>query len=100
MKHENHIDTTYHDLGFIYTYAGEEKTTNQGEYVYTDNKSLIYRLETEQCQKTLIDENTKNIFVTIEGNEDTSAEYLMEVTEEIIYLITSYCGGTAQIIYK
>lgn len=83
-----------------YTCEGEEKTTNQGEYVYTDNKSLIYRLETEQSQKTLIDENTKNIFVTIEGNEDTSAEYLMEVTEEIIYLITSYCGGTAQIIYK
>ena len=83
-----------------YTYEGEEKTTNQGEYIYTDNKSLIYRLETEQSQKTLIDENTKNIFVTIEGNEDTSAEYLMEVTEEIIYLITSYCGGTAQIIYK
>ncbi len=83
-----------------YTYEGEEKITNQGEYIYTDNKSLIYRLETEQSQKTLIDENTKNIFVTIEGNEDTSAEYLMEVTEEIIYLITSYCGGTAQIIYK
>lgn len=79
---------------------GEEKTVNQGEYVYNDNKDVLYRLEVEPSQKASITENTKNVFITIEGNEDTSAEYLMEVGEEIIYLITSYCGGTPQIIYK
>ena len=79
---------------------GEEKTVNQGEYVYTDNKDVLYRLEVEPSQKTSITENTKNVFITIEGNEDTSAEYLMEVTDEIVYLITLYCGGQSKIIYK
>lgn len=79
---------------------GEEKTVNQGEYIYTDNKDVLYRLEVEPSQKTNITENTKNVFITIEGNEDTSAEYLMEVTDEIVYLITLYCGGQSKIIYK
>ena len=65
-----------------------------------DAQDVIYRLDVDQSQKTLFTDNTKNIFITLEGNEATSAEYLMEVASEIIDLITTYCGGTAQIIYK
>ena len=79
---------------------GEEKIINKGEYVYTDSKDIIYKLEVKQSKKTVISENTKNVFITIEGNEATSAEYLLEVAGEVIDLITTYCGGTAQIIYK
>lgn len=78
----------------------EERTINQGEYIYTDNKNILYRLEVNQNPKTIVSEDTKNIFITIEGNEATSAEYIMEVASEIIDLITSYCGGNAKIIYK
>ena len=78
----------------------EERIANKGEYVYSDNKNIIYRLEVEQSNKAIITENTKNIFITIEGNEATSNEYLMEVASEIIELITRYCGGDADIIYK
>ena len=46
------------------------------------------------------DDNTKNILIIIEGNENTSAEYLIEVASEIIDLINTYCGGKAQIIYN
>ncbi len=78
----------------------EERIANKGEYVYSDNKNIIYRLEVEQSNKAIITENTKNTFITIEGNEATSNEYLMEVASEIIELITRYCGGDADIIYK
>ena len=78
----------------------EERTINQGEYIYTDNKDILYRLEVNQNPKTIVSEYTTNIFITIEGNEATSAEYIMEVASEIIDLITSYCGGNAKIIYK
>ena len=81
-------------------FNGEQRMTNGGEYIYKDAKDIICYLEVAPCKKAIVSENTKNIFITIEGNEDTSAEYLMEVTDEIIYLITSYCGGKAQIIYK
>ena len=78
----------------------EERIANKGEYVYSDSKDIIYRLEVEQSNKALITEDTKNIFITIEGNEATSNEYLMEVASETIELITTYCGGDADIIYK
>ena len=78
----------------------EERTINKGQYIYIDNKDILYRLEVNQNPKTIVSENTTNIFITIEGNEATSAEYIMEVASEIIDLITSYCGGTASIIYK
>ena len=78
----------------------EERTINQGEYIYTDSKDILYRLEVNQNPKTIVSEYTTNIFITIEGNEATSAEYIMEVASEIIDLITSYCGGNAKIIYK
>ena len=82
------------------TVKNEIKTINQDDYVYMDAQDVIYRLDVDQSQKTLFTDNTKNIFITLEGNEATSAEYLMEVASEIIDLITTYCGGTAQIIYK
>ncbi len=78
----------------------EERTINRGEYIYTDNKDILYRLEVNQNPKTIVNEDTTNIFATVEGNEATSAEYIMEVTSEIIDLITTYCGGNAKIIYK
>ncbi len=78
----------------------EERTINQGEYIYTDSKDILYRLEVNQNPKTIVNEDTTNIFVTVEGNEATSAEYIMEVASEIIDLITTYCGGNAKIIYK
>lgn len=78
----------------------EERTINQGEYIYVDDKDILYRLEVNQNPKTIVSEDTTNIFITIEGSETTSAEYIMEVASEIIDLITSYCGGNAKIIYK
>lgn len=78
----------------------EERTINQGEYIYTDSKDILYRLEVNQNPKTIVNGDTTNIFATVEGNEATSAEYIMEVTSEIIDLITTYCGGNAKIIYK
>lgn len=78
----------------------EEKNTNKGEYIYKDKQGIIQRLEIEQNINTTINKDTKNILITIEGNEDTSAEYLIDVASEVIDLITTYCGGTAQIIYK
>lgn len=84
----------------IFYNFSEKRTINQGEYIYTDSKDILYRLEVNQNPKTIVNEDTTNIFVTVEGNEATSAEYIMEVASEIIDLITTYCGGNAKIIYK
>lgn len=83
-----------------YNFSEEQRIINPKEYIYVDDKDILYRLEVNQNPKTIVNEDTKNIFITIEGNEATSNEYLMEVADEIIELITTYCGGNADIIYK
>lgn len=78
----------------------EEKNVNIGEYIYKDEIQVIQRLEIDQNKNTIVDENTKNILIIIEGNEDTSTEYLLDVASEIIDLINTYCNGIAKIIYN
>ena len=78
----------------------EEKNVKKNEYIYKDKQGIIQRLETEQSRTTIVNKDTKNILIIIEGNEETSAEYLIEVASEIIDLITTYCSGKVKIIYK
>ncbi len=82
------------------TASGDQKVTAIGEYIYKDQNQIIQKLETDQNPNTTITNDTQNILIIIEGNEDTSAEYLIEVASEIIDLITTYCGGNANIIYQ
>ena len=78
----------------------EEKNINIGEYIYKDKTKIIQKLEIDQSKETLVNDNTKNLLIIIEGNEDTSTEYLLDVANEIIDLINTYCGGTSKIIYN
>ena len=99
-KIKGNISLKIDDKSSYISLDGTIKKLNQKQYVYKDENYIISRLEVTQNPKTIVDKNTKNILITIEGNEATSAEYIMEVTSEIIDLITTYCGGKAQIIYK
>lgn len=99
-KIKGNITLKIDDKSSYISLDGTIKKLNQKQYVYKDENYIISRLEVTQNPKTIVDKNTKNILITIEGNEATSAEYIMEVASEIIDLITTYCGGKAQIIYK
>ena len=99
-KIKGNITLKIEDKSSYISLDGTIKKLNQKQYVYKDENYIISRLEVTQNPKTIVDKNTKNILITIEGNEATSAEYIMEVASEIIDLITTYCGGKAQIIYK
>ena len=99
-KIKGNINSKIDDKSSYISLDNKIKKLNQKQYVYKDENYIISRLEVTQNPKTIVDKNTKNILITIEGNEATSAEYIMEVASEIIDLITTYCGGKAQIIYK
>lgn len=69
------------------------------EYSYIDDSNeVLCRLEIRQVLKTLVDENTTNVFYIVQGNEATSDEYLRSGAQQIIDLTTKYCGGEGQII--
>ena len=70
-----------------------------GEYSYCDDANeVLCRLEIRQVLKTLVDENTKNVFYIVQGNAETPDELLQNIAAEIIDVTTRYCGGKCEII--
>lgn len=79
--------------------GGEEKVLDAGEYSYVDDSNeIICRLEVRQVEKTKIIEDTKNVFYIVQGNEETSEEYLLEVAQEVIDKTVMCCGGMGRIM--
>lgn len=72
---------------------------NKGEYSYIDDANdVLCRLEIRQVLKTLVNEQSKNIWYIVQGNEFTSQDYLVEIAKQIIDTTTKYCGGVGKVI--
>lgn len=69
------------------------------EYGYIDDSNeVLCRLEIRQVLKTLVTEDTRNIFYIVQGNEATTDEHLRSGARQIVGLTTKYCGGRGEII--
>ena len=69
------------------------------EYSYCDDANeVLCRLEIRQVEKTKVDEDARNIFYIVQGNEATPDALLRETAQQIIDLTNQYCGGTGEII--
>lgn len=69
------------------------------EYAYIDDSNTVLcRLEIRQVKKTLVNEDTRNVWYIVQGNEFTDDSQLMEVASQIIEITTAYCSGTGKII--
>ena len=77
----------------------EPVKVNPHEYCYCDDSNeVLCRLEIRQVNKTLVDENTTNIFYIVQGNEATPDTLLNQTARKIINTTIRYCGGTGKII--
>jgi len=65
-----------------------------GEYGYVDDgNNVVCRLEVLQVEPTKVVTESKDIFLIVEGNANTSDEYVKQAAEEVCQTITKYCGG-------
>ncbi|MCD8028498.1 MAG: B3/4 domain-containing protein [Erysipelotrichaceae bacterium] len=90
---------THGDEIFIPLGQSEPVPVQANEYSYIDDDNeVICRLEIRQVNKTKVTEDSKNIFFIVQGNEKTSNDYILDVANELINLITKYAGGTGKIL--
>lgn len=69
------------------------------EYGYIDDgNNVICRLEVLQVEPTKVTVETTDVFLIIEGNANTSVEYIKQTAEEVCRLINKYCGGTSSFL--
>lgn len=89
-----HGDETYIPLGM-----NEPCKVKITEYAYCDDANdVLCRLEVRQVNKTKVTEDTKSAFFIVQGNMNTSDEYLIDVSKQLVDLITQFCGGKGKII--
>lgn len=77
----------------------EAGVANPHEYSYIDDSNeVLCRLEIRQVKKTAVNEDTTDAFFIVQGNEYTSDDFVKDVSNELIELVTKYCGGEGEII--
>ncbi len=66
-----------------------------GEYSYIDDgNNIICRMEVLQVESTKITLDTKDVFLIVQGNANTDNNYIQKGANEVLDLITRYCGGS------
>lgn len=84
---------------FIPLGQNQSKDVPIGVYSYIDDsKDILCYLEIRQVDKTKITNESQNIFYIVQGNQQTSQEYIDEIAQKLIDLTTYFCGGTGELL--
>lgn len=83
---------------YIPLFKKEREEVKTGEFGCVDDEKVLCRLDVKQGDQTKVTEETKNLIVYVQGNENTSDEYLQKALEEICNLILKFCGGEYKLL--
>ena len=84
---------------FLFFWQSEPIPVAAHEYSYCDDANeVLCRLEIRQVEKTKVDEEARNVFYIVQGNDATPDALLYETAQRIVELTTRYCGGQGEII--
>ncbi len=72
----------------------EPQKVNKGEYACMDEEKVICWLDIRQCDQTKVTKDTKRFLVYIQGNSETSAEYIDNALFIVVEHLTKICGAT------
>jgi len=85
---------------FVPLGKGDPQPVGAGEYAYVDDSNeIICRLEHRQVEKTKVTLETKTCFYIIQGNPNTSLDYLMAAMHKLVEITKGYCGGEETLLW-
>ncbi|MBI4210707.1 MAG: methionine--tRNA ligase [Candidatus Diapherotrites archaeon] len=73
--------------------AQEAVPVKSGEYVFVDDKVVLCHLDVKQGEHTKVTNETRNVFLYVQGNARTPQRELDSAMEEICGNIVKFCGG-------
>jgi DNA/RNA-binding domain of Phe-tRNA-synthetase-like protein len=66
-------------------------------YGYVDAADrLLCRLDVRQADFSKVTERTRNVLLIVEGTAEHEPNVQRRAAEEVIEVVTRYCGGTAE----
>lgn len=98
---DGNVTLRFTDGSETYVPLGQERPVpvNPHEYCYCDDANeVLCRLEIRQVNKTKVDEEARNVFYIVEGNEATEQSFLLQTAQEIIDTTSRYCGGSGRVV--
>lgn len=84
-----------------YVPLGQEdsKPVKAGVYSYIDDANdIVCYLEIRQVMKTLVDENSTDLYFIVQGNQETSQSEVDQIAKELIIVVTYYLGGKGELL--
>lgn len=100
-KVDGDVYLRFHNGDEIYNPLGDMSSNKVklNEYSYIDSSNeILCRLEVRQVKKTMVREETKDVFYIVEGNMETTDDYLLSYCNKIIEETTKYLGGSGEIV--
>ena len=71
-----------------------------GEYAYVDSSDeLLCWMEVRQAEKTKVRLDSTSCVYMIQGNPNTSLEFIEEITDRLVDLTQIHCGGRERILW-
>ncbi len=68
------------------------------EYLFKDDKVVLCRLDVKQGEHTKVTNGTSNVFLYVQGNKNTSQEYIEKAMKQILKNLEKYCGGKGKMV--
>lgn len=69
-----------------------------GEYACMDDEKIICRMDIKQCDETKVGDGTTQFLVYVQGNSETSEEYVLQALRKVCENIQNYCNGEYVIV--
>lgn len=90
------IEFRYTDGTEKYTPLGKSEPEKiiKGEYACVDEEKILCRMDIKQCDETKVSFETREFIVYVQGNKETSHEYIQEGLLKVCENIKNYCEGS------
>ncbi|MDD2516473.1 MAG: phenylalanine--tRNA ligase beta subunit-related protein [Candidatus Gracilibacteria bacterium] len=76
----------------------EQEKVNKGECACMDEEKIICRMDIKQCNETKVSLETKDFIIYVQGNQETSEDYVLNGLMKVCKNIEKYCLGKYEIL--
>lgn len=99
---KGNIAFKYTDVSEKYTplFKNKPEKVALGEYACMDEEKILCRMDIKQCDETKVSETTREFIIYVQGNAETSEEYVFQGLQKVCDNIEKYCDGEYQIILR
>ena len=98
IKGDVQLKTTDGTEKYTPLFKSEPEKVAPGEYAAMDEEKILCRLDLKQCDETKCGEGTTDFLVYVQGNAETSDEYVLNGLQKVCDNIKNFCDGEYLII--